>query len=293
MAQTKSEIKKMMTDLFIQNESVQLAYGLDTTKTFDEEFSRASIENILFEIVAYCGWVILGLFDLFKADVIEYRTNQSPFNTRAIVRLAKSYLHGYTLEGETDKYNTSGLTAEQIAAAEIVKHAACSQVLDGFGKPFLRLKMAGETDGELRQLTAPEMEGVEAYMNVVQPAGVKIVKESNAPDQIRMGWKVYYNPLLLNANGDRVDGTAQDVGRAVIKEYLTKIVFNGTYAPQNHEVFVKSTDGIELCLIQYVQTKYAGYDWSTVNDIATPDSGYYRFANNSDLVIEYVAYNEV
>jgi hypothetical protein len=136
------------------------------------------------------------------------------------------------------------------------------------------------------------MEGVDAYINVVQPAGVKIVKESNVPDQIRMGWKIYYNPLIINSDGDRIDGTVQDVGRAAIKEYLTQIVFNGIYAPQNHEVFVKSIDGIELCLIQYVQTKYAGYDWITVNDIATPDSGYYRFASDTDLIIEYIPYNE-
>ncbi|WP_346236162.1 hypothetical protein ABDK00_016855 [Niabella insulamsoli] len=293
MARTKTEIKKQMTDLFIQNESVQLAYGLDVNKTFDQEFSAASIENILFEIFSFCGWWIESILDLFRADVIDYRTNQSPFTTRAIVRLAKGYLHGYTLDGETDKYDTSALTPEEIEAASIIMHASCSQALDGFGKPYLRLKMASETDGDLRQLTEGEMTGFTAYLDVVQPAGVKIVKESNVPDRIRMGWKIYYDPLIINATGDRIDGSATDVARAAIKEYLTQIVFNGTYAPQNHEVFVKQIEGISLCPIQYVQTKYALFEWVTVIDVATPDAGYYRFLDDSDLVIEYISFNEV
>lgn len=285
MARTVQEIQASVQQVLV-DEMAAIGVAINPTT-----WSKTNLLRLLCFVFAVCGRVIEVITDTTRADVIEYRTNQSPFNTRAIVRLAKAYFHGYILDGETDKYDTTGLTEEQIEAASIIKYAACSQVLDGFGKPFLRLKMASETDGELRQLTGPEMEGLTAYMDVVQPAGVKIVKESNAPDQIRMGWKVYYSPLIINAAGDRIDGTATDVGRVAIKEYLTQIVFNGIYAPQNHEMFVKQVDGIELSLIQYVQTKYAGYDWVTVNDTSTPDAGYYRFATDSDLVIEYIAFN--
>lgn len=286
MARTREEIQASVQQVLVDE---MAAIGVTINPA---TWSKTNLLRLLCFVFAVCGRVIEVITDTTRADVIEYRTNQSPFNTRAIVRLAKAYLHGYTLDGETDKYDTSGLTDEQIQAASVIKYAACSQVLDGFGKPFLRLKMASETDGELRQLTESEMEGLTSYMAVVRPAGVKIVKESNPPDQIRMGWKVYYNPLIINAAGDRIDGTATDVGRVAIKEYLTQIVFNGIYAPQNHEVFVKQVEGIALCPIQYVQTKYAGYDWVTVNDTGTPDAGYYRFANDTDLIIEYIAYNE-
>lgn len=48
MARTIEEIKQDMTARFMQMEAVKSAYGLDGSKGFDDCFSRASLESVLF-----------------------------------------------------------------------------------------------------------------------------------------------------------------------------------------------------------------------------------------------------
>ena len=48
MARSISDIKNGMTAAFAKERAVVTAYGLDTRKTFDQQFSIVSIENVLF-----------------------------------------------------------------------------------------------------------------------------------------------------------------------------------------------------------------------------------------------------
>lgn len=66
---TINEIKTAMTATFIQNERVQLLYGLQPGKTFEEEFSVYSLENILFDVVAFAIWTLESLFYILKNQI--------------------------------------------------------------------------------------------------------------------------------------------------------------------------------------------------------------------------------
>ena len=69
MARSVQTIKKEMTDAFITNPVIISAYNLDTTKTFDEQFSTASIENIIFYVVAVAIRTLELLFDLLTTNI--------------------------------------------------------------------------------------------------------------------------------------------------------------------------------------------------------------------------------
>ena len=71
MARTIEEIKADMTANFIKQRAVISAYGLDGKKTFDQQFSRVSIESILFYVFAAALWTLEKLFDLHTAEVKE------------------------------------------------------------------------------------------------------------------------------------------------------------------------------------------------------------------------------
>ncbi len=282
-----------MTDQFIGNETIRTSYGLTSGKTFEEEFSVASIESILFYSVAFGAWLLESVFDRFTTDVKTYIDNMKPHTTRWIVNMALAYQHGFSLLADSDKFNNTGKTTDQISASKIVAYAACTEHINQYGRPYLRLKAAKNDGADLAPLAAAELSGLTEYVKKVKDAGVMIQVESLPADSLKMSWKIYYDPLLIDINGNRLDGTGNDVARVVIKEFLTKLPFNGIYALQKHEDYVQAVPGILLCPILYAQTKYGTTPWVDVAVLTTPDSGYIRFASDADLLIQYIPQSEV
>ncbi len=54
-------IKDEMTAEFKSNPAVVEKYGLDTEKSFDAQFSKASIESILFYVFAFCALSLIHI----------------------------------------------------------------------------------------------------------------------------------------------------------------------------------------------------------------------------------------
>lgn len=62
------DIKLQMTESFISNVTIQERYELDPDKTFEQEFSKVSVENIWFSIAAFSIWTLETLWDIFKSE---------------------------------------------------------------------------------------------------------------------------------------------------------------------------------------------------------------------------------
>ncbi|MFV0505896.1 MAG: hypothetical protein ACK5L5_04185, partial [Bacteroidales bacterium] len=69
MARTIAEIKTEMTNSFIADITVIEKYELEEGKTFEQQFSKVSLESILFYIVAVAVWTLESLFELHSKDV--------------------------------------------------------------------------------------------------------------------------------------------------------------------------------------------------------------------------------
>ena len=83
MARTIAEIKKTMTDAFMEESAVREMYGLKTGDTFGGSFSKVSLENILFYIVAACCHFMEVLLHLLQPLIIR-RTH--PYTPHAAIR---------------------------------------------------------------------------------------------------------------------------------------------------------------------------------------------------------------
>jgi len=286
MARTIDEINEQAKGLLVDG-CKQIGITINT-----ETWSKTNILRMLCYSFSVIAHVLEENFDLFKADVESYLLNLKPGTALWYANKAKSFRYGVNLTPETDMYNTSGMSDIQIEQSRIVKHAAVTEHTNQFGRLYLRCKVAGESGGDLRPLTSGELGALRMYMSLVKYAGIHLEIESNEPDRIKQSWKIYYNPLILDGAGNRLDGTADDVVKIRIKEYLQSIPFNGIYAPQKHEDYVQGLEGIVLCPIQYTQTAYGLYDWEPVVVKTTPDAGYFRFDQETDLTIDYIPYQD-
>lgn len=295
MAGTVKEIKDAMTAMWIQEPAVRAAYELEEGKSFDEQFSRVSLESIWFYVVAFCAWTLETLFDIHRDEMETLYRQQHAHTFEWYNNKAKSFMLGHSLIPFTSNYETAGLTDEQIAAARIVTHASCVKGFNSNSVSFLRLKVAKGGGGELSKLSDAELSAFSAYMNEIQDAGVDLICTSTEADAIKMTWIVYYDPQVLDAEGNRLDGSGSDVVAAAIKDYVRSLPFNGLYKMTFHVDAVQKVKGVSDAYITSAMTHTAaGAQFKAINEEGiVPDAGYFKFyATDADLEIEYRAFGE-
>jgi hypothetical protein len=294
MARTVKEIRDGMTSMWIQDAGIRSAYGLDPSKTFDGQFSSVSVESVWFYVAAFAVWTLEKLFDTHRGEMETLYSEHHAHTFNWYNSKAKAFMYGYPLIPFTSNYGVGGLTDEEISKAHIITHASCVRNVNANGVSFLRLKVAKSDGGNLRRLSDPEMSAFSDYMAEIQDAGVSVVCTSNEADAIRMSCTVYYDPQILDANGNRLDGSAPDAVRTAIKEYVQNLPFNGLYKQTYHTDAIQAVEGVMDAYIaetlthpelseNYVAVQNAG---------AVADAGYFKFYSEADLTVEMKAFSE-
>jgi hypothetical protein len=269
MARTIAEIKKEMTDKFIENGAVKDLYGFDGNITFEDQFSRVSIENILFYTVAVGQWVIEQLFDTHKREVNEIIENITPhrpkwYRDKALKFMKDETLKGKTLIDETDVYDTTGMSDADIKAAQIVKYATAVE-LNG----LLVVKIATGESGNLTPIPEEYETAFKAYMNEIRDAGVRVSVVNQIGDRFACELTIYYDSILLES---KVEGMVLDA----IKTYITGLPFNGEYSNMALVDAVQVVDGVNV--VSFVSSASGCDEYLTpINAKTVPEAGYFTF----------------
>jgi hypothetical protein len=286
MARTVKEIKDSMTSMFVGDTNIQASYNLDTSKTFDEQFSVVSIESILFYVVAFCAWTLEKLFDLHRQEVSDMIDNLKPHSLRWYVSKVKSFMWGKALIADTDEYDVSGMTEQDIEAMKIVKYAAAVEK-----SAVVYLKIATDTNGEPAPLESTAYAGVETFIKEVKDAGVVVEIINEAAEHFSLDMTIYYNPMILSNSGVSVAGSTpvQDT----IKRFIKELPFNGEYRNVSLVDALQMIEGVVIPELHVARTSVDGISWIDVDAKVTPYSGYYKVYEDSDLNITFVPYETV
>lgn len=290
MARTIDEIKKDITDNFIQNDTVKNHYELEDGKTFDEQFSAVSIENILFSVIAICLWTLEKLFDLHKEEVLTIIKEMKPHSLLWYANKAKAFQYGDELREDEDFYDNTGKTSEQVAYSKIVAYAAVVEQDRG-----LRIKVAKTNGNQLAPLTqglvgegSNELQAFKEYMKRIKDAGVRLLITTGEADKLKLKLKVFYNPLILNVNGQRLDGTDSEPVQNAVRNYLKNLPFNG-YVVQAYLIdALQKVEGVVVPVIQQIETKYGDLDFTQMDEIYNPDAGYMVIDEEDFEPIEFI-----
>ncbi len=283
MAQTIAQIKKDMTDRFIASPDVVAQYQLVPGKTFADEFSAVSLESILFDVFAFCAWVLQKMFDQHRVDVDAALLAMKAHTLRWYVWKALLFQFGGNLLPDDDVYDNTGLTAAQVAAQKVVKYAAAIEVPKG-----LRLKVAGEANGDLVPLTAAQLSALNTYVQRIKDAGVKVYCESNAADSLKLDMTVYYDPLILDVAGARLDGTDATPVQNAVRDFLqTGMPFSGLFVREKLVDALQAVDGVVIPDVNAIAARYGALAWAAVDAQYLPDAGWLRIAP-ADLTLQFL-----
>lgn len=275
MARSIEQIKTSMAEAFMQDTNLAIKYGFEVGADFNNTFSKVSIESLLLYIVAVGIWTLERLFDTHTAEVTDYIATMKPHSLRWYVEKAKAFMYGVPLIDGSDQYDTTNLTDEQIAEKKIVTFAACTE---SNATLYLKVAKAGPAP-----LTADEKAAFIAYLHEIKDAGVRIDVISEQGDYLKLDMVIYYDPLLINADGESKADGAKVVEQA-INEYIENIPFNGEFRKNELEDAIQAVDGVVMVEFNAAYHSETGAEdtYDEVVPYCKPASGYFKF-DNADL----------
>lgn len=288
-----------MTTAFINNPVIQERYGLTPGNTFEQEFSIVSLENIFFEIVAFSIWSLEKLWDIFRKENDDKIAASRVHTRRWYRQKALDFMYGYELV-ETDSYDLTGLTDEQIAEAKIIANAAVVKMVVS-GRGILRVKVVkseSEEGEDLGPLSPQELTAFRAYMNRVSDAGTLVVPTTAVADDLKLKIDIYYDALVLNNLGQRNDGTDNEPVHNGIKGYLGSLDFNGSFVKTKLEDALQLVQGVQFVNIKGAWSKFGTYSYNStapgvglIDEIRTADAGYMKL-DEDELELNFIATSE-
>lgn len=260
--------------------------------------SKVSIFRLIVYIVAVVAWSLHKLWAILSADIDERIAVSRPFSRGWYTQTALNYQHGQELP-ETGIYDNTGLTIAEIEAKKIVAKAAVVEgTINGHG--ILRIKVAKDNAGVLAPLSSPELIGFSEYINLMGAAGISIACSSGDADKLKLSYKLYYDPTILNNLGARLDGTDDTPVISALKAYLkdkNSRDFNGELSLDQLNDVLENVPGITDVFLQSASSSYAGYSYEDTNsqgnigpftEFRQPQSGYFKL-DEVTSTFQYIA----
>lgn len=244
--------------------------------------STTAIWRLLFYIVALAHNILERIFDDHKTEVLELLSKMKPHKKQWYEEKAKAFSFGYDLVPDSDEFDYGTDGEELIAASKIIAFAAATETIDG-----LFIKVAKLDNEDLTSLSVTEVAVFEFYMNKIKDAGVKLVITSGTAELLKLALEIYYDPLILNAVGSRLDGSDDTPVLNAIKSYLKNIEFNGTLMIHSLIDTLQNVEGITIPTCQNSAYRYGELDWIPFSVYHRPHSGYIRLSE-IDLTITYL-----
>lgn len=245
----------------MRNEAAASAYEFTPGDNFTERFSKVSVENVLFYVVACAVWVLECLFDAHTADVDSRIDEILPHRPKWYRDKALRFMKGKVLLPDSDEYDTSTMSEEEIAATRVVKHAVAVESRE---TSILTVKVAGESDGRRAPLDEETVQQLEAYFAEIKDAGVRINVVNKEGDPFSCEVDIYYDAMLTPE-------TVKNDCEAAIKSYIENIPFNGEYTNMALVDTLQGVDGVKV-----VELTRASTGGAAINARYVPDAGYFR-----------------
>lgn len=237
MARSISEIKRTMTDAFMQDEAIRDAYGISPDKTrFADCFSAVSLENLLFYIVAACHYVLESIFEKFTQDVEQKISRAVVASIPWYFDKAKAFQYGdaLVLNPRTFGYEYAKVdTSKQLVKYVAVRDRGAS----------IEMLVSAEQDGKPTPLQDDFLTAFKHYINVIKIAGVVINVRTRKADELSIAVKVVVDPLKINRQGVDIASSEKVVEHA-IENYLADIVYGGTFNKTKLVDAIQRVDGV-------------------------------------------------
>ena len=283
MARTIQQIKAAMTQQFMTDGVIREKYGITGDATFDGTFSKVSLENIWFSIVASAIWALEQIYDAFREDVDGKIAGAVLASIPWYHKIALEFQYGDSLVFDEDTQQFVYPSVD--ASKQIVKFAACRDI----GGGVYVLAAGADSAGNPQRLSFAVLAAFESYLRQRKPAGVILSVDSLDPDLVRVSMQVQYDPQVLDATGHLIADPSVKPVEDAVNGYLHGIVFGGVLNKTSLVDAVQAAPGVKDVLLSSVSVKAANTASYTpvAGNNCTSYGGSFK-SNNLSAGISYV-----
>jgi len=265
---TQLEIYTELTTNFVNNATIQQRYGLVPGQTFDEQFSKVSLEATLFHVVSYSIWILEGLFGKHVAWINRRAAEIRTGNTAWYARQALNYQHGDALVWDSEKEVYEYANIDE--SLRLVKFA---KAIDA-GSVFMKVAKEGANSPE--KLTPSELASFTAYMQRVKFAGVQLDIVSRDADDLKISYKIFYDPLVLNADGSLISNPSVFPVEDAINSYNADLPFDARFNVTELTDRLQSTEGVVNPIFESAEGRSGAQAYAPITDYYESNAGYMR-----------------
>ncbi len=236
--------------------------------------SRVAIWRLMFFIVSVSIWTLEKLFDEHVAW-IENRALELIVGTVKwynTISLEFQYGDSLVLVGDTYQYSPV------VEANRIISLASVNEV---GGQVLIKVaKLSGSTP---IPLTTPELDAFKYYINKRKFAGVIINAISRAADQLKIQYKIYYNPLVITSTGESISSPGNFPVEDAINNYIKNLPFDGIFKITDLTDKIQLAAGVVDPVFQTAEVKYGANPYTLMVDKYNPNAGYLEIDPSNPL----------
>lgn len=235
--------------------------------------SATAIWRLLFYVVAFAIYAHESLWDEYRKEVNAAIDEMIPHRPKWYRDKTLAFMKNKTLIPDTDQYDTSEMSEDDIEAARVVKHATANESNQS---SLLVIKVAGvDSDDPTKRapIGAAEALQLSAYLQEIKDAGVRISLVNEEPDEFQCEVNIYYDPT-------KDPLTVQSDCEAAIKDYVENLPFNGEFSNMALIDTLQAVDGVKIAdLVSSESAPAATTTFAPINAYMVPTAGYFHVAN--------------
>lgn len=268
MARDLTVIVQELRSNFVNNSVIQANYELTPGQTFEQQFSIVSFEALLTYIIGFSIWGLEKIFDDQRDWMYQKELELRPWNLFSLVKNAKKFQFGDDLVFMDDQYKY----ATENQANQLVKLASANEA-----GSLVILKIATlDGSGEPQQLDATSELAFQQYIKKMKPPGVKLLVVNRPADSLKIYFKIYINPLVMNLDGTLLSDPSVRPVDAVINNYCKSLNFDGIFNVTELTDKIQQALGVANPVFQNAEAKYGLLPYSPIVDYYNPNAGYLR-----------------
>ncbi len=261
--------------------------------------SKTSIWGLFVYCVAFGIWVLETLFDTHKAEIDTALANQKKGSKLWYRNMTLAFQYGFDLITDSDQFNNTGYTAEQIEASKIIKYAA---VTESDAESRLIIKVATENAAEvLVPINETQKLAFDYYIDEINYAGVKYTIINYAPDRLQLNLTIKIDPKVIDTSGTKILMSATDVGtkpvETALAEFMKELPFDGKLVLNALIDKLQAVEGVVNPILNSASTSWIdvntqGYgSMQSIYGEVLPVAGYFTWSLDNveyKTVISYV-----
>lgn len=227
--------------------------------------SKVASWRLMLAVVAVALWAHEQLWDVAKAQLIDLADKAQAGTLRWYRDQCLYFQYGDTLIWLNGKYQYFTIDA----TLQIVQRAAC---VEAGGN--LIIKVAKLVSGVVTPLSIPELAAFTAYINQIKYAGTVTQVVSAPADKLKLQYKVYYNPLVLAADGTLLSDGSTKPAEVAINDFITNLPFNGQLKLSAIDDALQAATGVVDISRTLAEATYGLLPYTTIVDFYYPNAGY-------------------